>query len=388
MNSDPPIISIIKDNNTNLKICDISSRALFGLVNTGAQVNISKDDINFGENLNNIGYDYIGSLYLPNNIKLDEKNIFTWNKTNSISGKFESEIANTYSNEKIDTQIDIEMSSSDLNLLSFFTGGTEINHELFIEENREYRVLTLPTEFNIPRKISIDYLNSDAFRLCVDENVFDEESIINFLNNENKVFENKLMNILNIPNIEGNIDNDIFYESLYWDKDISTMDDNTPIKVTSYTHSDYSIPITISFLPPKFEIFNKNCNFTGIKNQNVTYKIIFPIGTSVEFSDSLGNAILKKNSEGRNYIEIRFDASESGLTNIVTYKIIPSILFILGLFIPCILSLIITLILVIVIYIVRKRRKRKKESIIEESKEDREGYNNEDYYIPPPPSKR
>ncbi|ENO12083.1 hypothetical protein MBGDC06_00144 [Thermoplasmatales archaeon SCGC AB-539-C06] len=86
-----------------------------------------------------------------------------------ISGKFESDIATNYSNEKIDTLVEIEVSSTDLNLLSFFTSGTEMNLGLFLQETRKYGVTVVPDDFSLPEKISIDYLNSDAFRLCVEE---------------------------------------------------------------------------------------------------------------------------------------------------------------------------------------------------------------------------
>jgi hypothetical protein len=388
MDSNPPIRATSTDSDVNLQICNISSRALFGLTNAGAQANISANDINFGGNLDNIGYQFNGTLYLPNNLYLDGKNIYNWTQGTPISGKFESDIATSYSNEKIDTLVEIEVSSTDLNLLSFFTGGTEMNLGLFLQETRKYGVTAVPDEFSLPEKISLDYLNADAFRLCMEEKVFGEEDTTIFLNGEKQLFESRLMNILKLPEIDGYVDMDAFDKSLDWDEDIANMDALIPVEVVSCAHNSYPVSFDISFLSPKFEISHQSFNFTGIQSQNVTYKMIFPHGTTVVVNDTLEKAVVKKTDDGREYIEITFDTSEFGLMDTVSCKIIPSALFIVGLFIPCIISLIITIILVVIIYIIRKKRKRKRGMITDEDGREFDGYSGQDYYVPPPPSSK
>jgi len=388
MDSNPPITAIIKDVDIYLQICGISSRALFGLVNAGAQANISANDVNFGDNLESIGYEYTGILYLPDNLYLDKKNIYNWNQNTPIAGRFESDVADSYSNEKIDTIVEIDVRTTDFNLLSFFTGEMEMNFDLFLKETQNYGVTFLPDEFSLPEKISIDYLNSDAFRLCIEEKIFVEDNIVAFLDNNNQLFENRLMSILKLSKIDGSVDRDAFDESLNWDEDIANMDALTPVKVLSYSHSSYPVSFGLSFLPPNFEVLNQYYNFTGIQNQNVTYKMIFPQGITVLISDSLNMASVKKTDDGREYIEISFDSSESGLTDTVSCRIVPSSFFILGLFMPCILSLILTIILVVVIYLVRKRRKIKKGMIFDGRNEEDDDYINQNYYVPPPPKSR
>ena len=88
---------------------------MFGLINAGAEANISAEDVNFGDNLNNIGYDYNATLFLPENISLDGKNIYKWNETIPVSGEFESDTAVSYTDEKKKTVIEIEFQTSDLN---------------------------------------------------------------------------------------------------------------------------------------------------------------------------------------------------------------------------------------------------------------------------------
>ena len=143
----------------------------------------------------------------------------------------------------------------------------------------------------------------------------------------------------------------------------------------------------LSFLPPDFNISNQNFSLKSIQDQSVTYKIVFPHGIDrVEFSDSLDRAIKGETEDGRAYIEVSFDASEPGLTDEVNCKMYPSAFFVIGVFMPCIISFIIVVILLIIIYIVRKKRRRSKGVgiVMRDEKED-SGYEELDYYVPPPP---
>ena len=388
MDNKPSIKAILTDSRVDLQICDISSRALFGLINSGAEANISEEDVNFGDDLNNIGYDYNATLHLPDNLYLDDENVYTWNESIPISGEFESDNAASYFDEEKDTVIEIEVKSTDLNLLSFFTGKTELTFGLDLKGTRNYNVTTMPKGFTLPEKVFLDYLNSDAFRLCIEENVFSEESVTNFLKDEKDLFENTLRQVMPGLKISANVNRDVFEKSLaVWNGDISMMDDDSPVKTASCAHSSYPVSFDLSFLPPGFGIPIKKFNFTGLPNQDVTYRMIFPHGISIEVSDPLNKAAVKETKDEKDYIEIKFNASESNLTVEVSCKMIPSALFVVGVFLPCIVSLIIAIILIIVIYIIRKKRKGKKiETPIEE--EDLTGYEAEDYYVPPPPGSK
>jgi len=392
MNNNTPIKAILTGEDISFEICDISSRALFGLVNTGAQVNISSQDVNFGEGLEAITteyhYKYDCILYLPENFYLDGNNIYKWNQSGKISGEIRSDVAENHTENEIDTIVNIEMSSADLNLLSFFTGRTEIAFGMSLQENRNYNVTTIPDSFSLPQKIQIEYLNADAFRLCLEENVFREGDVTNFLNAEKTLFENRLENIFSPDlEVEGLIDKDVFDQSLEWDGDIMKMDGN-PIVVKSYAHSSYPIPFEISLIPPSFKINTLTYNFTSMQKQSVTYKMFFPRGTTIEVNDSLNRVVVKESGDGRQYFEIKFDASEQGLTDEITCKIIPSAFFIFGIFMPCILSFVVTVILIIVVLMIRKRRKIGRRIKVPREEEEMAGYEDQDYYIPPPPSSR
>ncbi|KYK22415.1 hypothetical protein AYK24_02270 [Thermoplasmatales archaeon SG8-52-4] len=386
MNDDPAIKAELRNNKINLKICDISSRAVFGLINSGANLIITENDINFGDDLNKIGYDYNILLYLPFNLYISGKNVYTWNQSKTLSGEVESDVAPNYKDEEKDTLIEIEVKSTDLNLLNFFTGATEFNFGMDIKGTRNYNITELPDAFQLPEKISLKYLNADAFRLCVEENVFDTKDINNFLNNEKKIFEQLLKKALPGLKLNGKVNRNVFEGSLIvWDKDISKMESYPPVKTESFGHSSYPISFNISYLPPSVEIPTKIFNFSGIPNQNVTYKMIFPHGISISVDDPLDKTYMDKTKDGRYYLVTTFSVSESNLTVEVSCKMTASAFFIVGIFVPCIISFVIALILIVLIYLIRKKRKGKK--IDTPIEEEITGYEGEDYYVRPPKSK-
>jgi len=396
MNEEPPIKAKLLNNDIKLKICDVSARALFGLINAGATANISSTDINFGDKLSETGYPYNGSFYLPDNISLAGEKICKWNQSKPISGEFKSDDAPKYSNEKIGTTIEIEFSGLDLNLFGLFTGKAELTSKLYTRETDNYYISSKPDEFTLPDKVKLNYLNSDAFRLCVEENVFSEESMNEFLTNEKILFENRLTNLLPGLKINGLVNRDVFDQSIAsWNGDITNMNADTPVITASDAHSSYPVTFGLSFSPPKFEITEQSLNLVGLQNQNATYRIVLPRGTTMDASDSLNRLVQGKTSDGRDYIEISFNASESGLTDVVRFKIVPSPLFALSIFLPCIVFLIIVIVLIVTILIIRKKRKgfggkRSRPKKTKESKEDEEeesgSYEEQEYYVPPPPS--
>jgi hypothetical protein len=115
--------------------------------------------------------------------------------------------------------------------------------------------------------------------------------------------------------------------------------------------------------------------------------MIFPHGISISVIDPSNKTRIAETEDGRYYLEVKFSASESDSSVEVLCKMTPSALFVIGIFVPCIVSLIIAIVLVIVIYILRKKRKGK--NIIPTlEEEDLTGYEEEDYYVPPPPGSK
>ena len=386
MNCVPPVKANIKDNNIDLKICGIPERAVFGLINTNAALNITQNDINFGSDLEKVGLEYNVTFFLPYKIFLDGKNIFTWDENRTDFGEFKSDISKSYNEENKETLITIEVTNTDLNLLGFFTGNTELTFELNCKGVRNYNVTKIPNEFSLPNKIKLDFLNSDAIRLCIEENVFSQESVENFLTNEKEQFESILNLILPSFKISGSIEEEKFQESLVWNGNISEMDSVDSIVVSSIAKNTYPVRFHLSFLPPKFEIPYQTYNFTGIPNHDVTYKIIFPKGIIINIKDPSNSAEIKKTKDNRNYLLVKFSSDQSNLSNVVSCKMIPSAFFIIGIFSPCIISFIITLVLIIIIIIIRRKRRLRCPS---KHKDDNAvDYEGEEYYIPPAPPKK
>jgi hypothetical protein len=386
MDDDPPIKAELIDEDINLMICDMSSRAFFGLVNAGAIANIFAGDINFGDRLGEIGYPYDVFLHLPNNVSLEGKNIYSWNSSMPLSGEFVSDLRPIpeYSMENIDTFIDIEISKMDLDIPSFFSGKTKLTATSYFKEDNYIYVSSFPQEFKISEKINLTYFNSDAFRLCAEEDVFNEEDIDVYLTNKKDIFELRLSVILNNLEIKGVVDKDIFYNSLNWDGDISNMDNVVPVIVSTYAHNIYPVAFNLSFWPPEISISNQLFNLKGLEKQSVTYRITFPKGISVNAKDTLNKSLIKgKTNDGREYVELSFDFDEEAEMDVVSCEIYASSIYILGLFLPCILSLVLVVILIIIVYLIRKKRRGRK--IIQDDIEST-GYEDQDYYVPPPPS--
>lgn len=388
MDSVPPIKAELVDEDVDLRLCDMSARAFFGLVNAGAGANISSDDINFGDKLDEIGCPYEVFLYLPNNVSLDGKNVYSWNLTSSISGEFVSGLQPDpeYSKEEIDIYIEIEISKMDLNIPSFFTGKTELTATVHIKEDDNLYVMRFPEEFEISEKINLTYLNSDAFRLCSEESVLNDEDVDVYLNNKKDVFETRLSDVLDGLKIKGIIDKKVFSESLNWDGDISYMEGVDPVIVSTYANNLYSVGFKLSFWPPAISISNQTFNLASLENRSVTYRIVFPKGISVRASDTLNKSIIKgKTSDGREYVELSFASGDDVETDILLCKLSASPFYVLGLFLPCIISLILVVVLIIIVYLIRKKRKGGK---VKQEDVDLTGYEEQDYYVPPPPDSK
>lgn len=214
MDTYPSIVAeFVSSSAVNLNICGISARAFIGLINAGAKANISAQDINFGDRLNEIGYPYDIYLYLPNGVYLNDENVFQWNESVYAFGDFTSELKPSpdYSEEKINTYIEIDIIKADLNIPSFFTGKTEFTTTSYAKEETSYFIMKIPTIFSLPNKVILPFLNSDGFRLCIQENVFSQEEVDAFLLTKKEGFENQISSVLSIEQINGIINQDVFF---------------------------------------------------------------------------------------------------------------------------------------------------------------------------------
>jgi len=394
MDDSPVIRADFEDSDVDLQICQIPARAFFGLMNAGATASISSVDVSFGSGLDDIIYSYEIMLRLPTNISLNEDNVYTWNKTTPIAGTFRSGYQQTsvYTDENIETHIEIELSKLDIDIPSFFTGKTELIASTKMKEEEWLFVIHRNEELFISPKINITYLNSDAFRLCIEENVFNESLVTTFLSQKKEIFQQRLSEIFMGLTIKGNIDKKIFSDSLAWDGNISAMDDFVPVVVSNYANNVYAVGFNFSLWPIELSIAPQQFVLQSVENKSVTYRVIFPRGIAVNASDTAGKPIIVgKTNDGREYAEISFNEGLTSQLTVLTCNLNASPVYILGLFLPCILIFILLVVLVIIIYLIRKKRgglRRGKRKLFEPEDSEPSDYDGQDYYVPPPPSSK
>jgi hypothetical protein len=392
MNDSPAIRADFTDSTVQLLICQMPARAFFGLINAGAAASISSADVNFGRGLEAIRYPYDIVLRLPANITLNEDNVYTWNKTTPVAGEFTSDVQPVppYSAERVETRIEVELQKMDLNIPSVFTGKTELTASAKLKEDDRLYVVRLGSDLYFSPKVNLTYLNADAFRLCAEENVFDESQINAFLTQKTQVFEERLSNLFKGVSVNGAVDRKVFTNSLAWDGDISAMDDVVPVVVSNIANQVYAIGFNMSVWPAELTIAPQRYMLQGLQNQTVTYRIIFPRGITVNASDSAGRPfIIGKTNDGRDYVEVSFDAASSAESSLLTCVLNVSPVYVLGLFLPCLLVFILLIVLVIIIYLIRKKRgglRRAKRKLFEPEDNEPSEYGGEEYYVPPPPS--
>jgi hypothetical protein len=387
MDNYPPIKAIFSDSRINLFINGVSTNAFFGLINSGARYNFSSDDLNFVKKFELTEYNYSIILKLPDNFFLKKKNIISWNNSNVFFGNASSNVSEEYFKEEINTEIQIDFQTTDLNILSLFTGDTKLTFGLYIQEIQNRNVTILPQYLELPNKFDLKYFNSDVIRLCIDEKIFDNESMDKFLSAELNLFEKRLEDIFSELKIKGVLNSEKFKDSLIWDNDVSNMSKEDPIIISFFSNMAHTLPFKFNFFPPSIDIDNQNFTLSGIKNHNLNYKIIFPKGINIKIFNQSDRISLYKTENEENIVEISFNGDEFGITETISLSVNPSFVFVISLFIPCIISLIIAVILLILIFILRNKRKK---GIIIQSKAteiNHETYEDKDYYIPPPPKK-
>jgi hypothetical protein len=389
MDDSPAIRADFKDPDVNLQICQMPARAFFGLINAGATATIASADVNFAVDLEGINYTTI--LRLPTNISLNGDNVYSWNKTTHIAGTFLSGLQPTppYTEEHVETHVEIELLKMDLNIPSVFTGKTELTASTKMKEDDRLYVIRRDGEISFSPKINMTFLNSDSFRLCTEENVFSEDQINSFLSQKTEMFQQRLSEIFHGLRVKGIIDRKIFSNSLVWDGDISAMDNVVPVVVSNYANEVYAVGFNVSLWPTELTLAPQRFSFQGVENQTVTYRIIFPRGITVNASDSAGKPLIAgKTNDGRDYVELSFDAESATQSTVLTCVLTVSPVYILGLFLPCILVFILLVVLVVIIYLIRKKRgglRRGKKKLFEPEDNEPSDYGGQDYYVPPSP---
>ena len=394
MDDVPAIRATFQDSEITLRICQMPARAFFGLIHAGANASISSGDLNFGGGLEGLMYPYSIMLRLPTNITLEGKSIYLWNRTTPISGTFTSEVQPTppYVAEHIETSIDIELVKMDLNIPSVFTGKTELTASVKMKEDDNIYVIRRVDELGFSPKVVLPYLNADAFRVCTEENVFSQDQINTFLSEKTTQFQQRLSEVFQGLEVKGAIDRASFTNSLVWDGDISSMDDVVPVTVTNIANEVHMAGFNVSLWPAELSIAPQQFVLQGVANQTVTYRIIFPRGITINASEDTGRTlIVGKTNDGRDYVELTFDEGTESQSVLLTCVLRTSPIYVLGLFLPCILVFLLLVVLIVILYLIRKKRgglRRGKRKLFEPEDTEPSVYSEQEYYVPPPPSSK
>lgn len=393
MDESPALRANFKDDDVRLTLCQMPARAFFGLIHAGATASISSVDMNFGLGLEGVMYPYETILRLPRNITLDGHNVYIWNKTAPLKGTFRSDLQPRppYTAEHIETRIEIELVKMDLNILSVFTGRTELTASTKIKEDNHLYVIRRSEIFSFSPKINITFLNADAMRLCIQENVISEPEIDGFLLEKTESFQQRFSEILPGVQVKGILDRTVFSHSLVWSGDISAMDAVAPVVVSNSATKAHTVVFNVSLWPVDLTLSPQRFILQGFENQSTTYRVIFPRGVLVNANESSGKSLIKgTTNDGRDYIELSFDAGSTTLSADVTCVLNVSPVYVLGLFLPCILVFLLLIVLVVVLYLLRKkkgglRRVRGRRDIVAPEDNEPSEYGEQDYYVPPPP---
>ena len=389
MDEYPPVTGLLVDHSVDLSFFNISGKAFFGLINAGGQSNIVKEDVNFADVFDDLS---LGSseVYLPSHVLFNQSDMISWNHSYELNGVFTSDNAPSYEIQNIARNYDIDIKSTDLNLLSFFTGKNEVNLGIGFEKTRNVFVMTRSPSLSIPEEIKLPFLNADGLRLCIDEKVFPSEEINQYIDHHESELENISRRLF--PSIKGNAVNDknAFEKSLDWDGNISSMDANHPVIFKQVMESTAPLSCQFSIIPLHFSFATQNLTFIGVPNENVSYNMTFPKGISINVISTSQPIIQQITDEGQMRISVELEATDMGKVANVVLTMEPTILYIIGLFVPCIISIFITILLFLVVYVIRKKRNMVRQNKQRPPFSDHnEGYEHEDYYVPPkPPSSR
>jgi len=404
MDNKPPIKALLTDDDVDVRFMGITARGFYGLINAGAFADIKPDDLNFGDNLPSLGYPYTCKLILPEGVYLNNKKTYEWSETDNLTGSFTSDKAPTYNKEDKQVSVDLYFTKMDLNIQSIIVGKKELTTPIQARETTEIRVTKLPEALQIPENIYITHLNSDALRLCVEEHIFTDAQVESFLRSYTQLFENRISGLLPGVRITGYPDRVVFNESLKWDGDISKMDGQNPVKVASFSNTIYNMPFNLSIWPPSFSMPEYTFTLYGLEDGSITYRITYPLGVTIKVNDTKNkNIIIDENENGEQYLQVSFKANEYLDGYELKCRLEASSIFILGMFLPCIISIILLVVLIIVLVLISRRRrggllrlkpskKRREKKIKEKPSDETEEVEEEEeapeYYVPPPPTRR
>ncbi|RLF28228.1 MAG: hypothetical protein DRN01_00440 [Thermoplasmata archaeon] len=347
MDVSPPLSAVVSDD-VDLKVCNLSARALLGFVYAGGTVELSKYSIPVGD----MGYPFVAHLVLPD----DVNGGVSWNFSSPLNTSLWCSGAPHYKGERVERVVEGDLKSIDLDLTSVLTGKSDVIVTVDATEYYNIYHVKPPAEFVLPREIHISQINADLMRLCLEEGVFSDESFQMFLSNQEKTAEQHFLSMFGVPDVKAYIDKNKLGESMSWDGDVSDMSDEKPFTVPSYTHISYNTGFRFSLIPFSFVVENQSIVCSGVPGERVVYRVVLPRGVDVLCNET--GVFINRTDDGREVIEIVFDENAGNETRVISYSLKASPMFVVLTFLPCLVGLLIIILLVVILVMVRRRRRR------------------------------
>ncbi len=345
MDTDPPLV--VKGTGKIEKLLDnISTRAVLGIIYSGGNVRINKDLID----LSKLEYPFEAKIILPYGEN------YSWNRSEDLNISLSYDFALNYTTEKKERLVEIYVKDINLDLLDIVTGKSNVVSRLDIRDDLIIYRIHAHSLLSLPDWIDLEIINSDLFRLLIEEGLLDAE-LDGFLKERLNLSNDLMVSLVKQNNLKTYLDEKTFEESLSWDRDIKKMSDEKPISIPFFSTVTKKSKFSFSIIPFSFTIMNESFDCFSVPGENVTYRFIFPKGVEVKFNDSLGRCKGGVLDDGRKYIEIKFFENDGLVATTVYYSLRLSPLMIILLFLPIIIMILVIVIIVSILVLMGRRRK-------------------------------
>lgn len=365
MNTFPPLSVKAKGRITKL-FDDLSVSTVLGIIYSGGTVRIRDNIIN----LSDLDYPFQARLIMPYG------EIYEWNNNTPLSVNLSYNLAPRYKNEEVERVVEITVKDINIDLPKIFMGKSNVVSNVDIREH--YYLYRIPSRelISLPEWIDIDIVNSDLFRLFVEEKVLNESTLdklfIKILNSSKE----RLQILTGKDKLKIYIDDKLFENSLRWDRDITKMDDEQPVDISTFSSITEGSELSVSLSPLSLSIKDKKLNCISSAIENTTYRIIFPKGVSVVYHNSSGNIVKGKTVDGHEYLEVVIPRTENISVTTVHYSLIFSPLMMLKIFFPIIIMAVIGISMIVIILFIGRRRRRPAQPQLKDLKDDKKSGQN------------
>lgn len=349
MDTDPPII--IKGLAQIEKLFDnLSTRAVIGTVYSGGKVSINRDLID----LDRLRYPFEAKMVLPYGSN------YTWNSSRKLNVTLSYDMAPKYTTERKERIVEINVKDINLDLLDMLSGKGNVVDSIDIRDNLLIYRIRSSNLLSLPSWIEMDIMDSDLFRLFVEEGILDIE-LRHFIDERLNISKDLLKLVAKQGELKVYLDEMRFKSSLEWDKNIRNMDDQKPINISFFSITNRKSKFSFSLFPFSLTIVNESFDCFSTPGENITYIIVFPKGAELYFNDSLSRSRRIVLDDGRECIEVSFSSNDGLTSTTVYYSLKLSPLITLLVFLPIFVMIIIIIIIVgIIIITLRRRRLRPK----------------------------